>query len=112
MVYNPVTDTLEPTDALIQGESVVLKSIASKIAEWAGDWDAVWENILMRAKIKEKLGELGKDKPEIMEAEFTIMANDMFHRISEDSFQKEGRTDPEKIYNEWESWVNVEAGKK
>ena len=112
MVYNPVTDTLEPTDALIQGESVVLKSIASRIAEWAGDWDAVWENILMRAKIKEKLVELGKDKPEIMEAEFTIMANDMFHRISEDSYQKEGRTDPEKIYNEWESWVNIEAGKK
>jgi hypothetical protein len=112
MVYNPKTDTLEPTDALIQGESVVLKSIASRIAEWAGDWDAVWENIQLRSKIKEKLVELGKENSEFMEAEFTIMANDMFHRISEDLFQKEGRSDPEKIYNEWESWVITEAGKR
>ena len=106
MVYNPKTDTLEPTDALIQGESVVLKSIASRVAEWVGDWDAVWENIQLRAKIKEKIVELGKENPEILEAEITIQANDMFHRISEDLFKKEGRSDPEKIYHNFKSCMD------
>jgi hypothetical protein len=111
MVYNPVTDTLEPTDALIQGESVVLKSIASRVAEWVGDWDAVWENIQLRAKIKSKIVELGKENPELLEAETTIQANDMFHRISEDIFKKEGRSDPEKIYQEWEAWMTSKVSK-
>jgi len=111
MVYNPKTDTLEPTDALIQGESVILKSIASRVAEWVGDWDAVWENIQLRAKIKEKIVELGKENPEILEAEITIQANDMFHRISEDLFEKEGRSDPEKIYQEWEEWLTSKLSK-
>jgi len=111
MVYNPKTDTLEPTDALIQGESVVLKSIASRVAEWVGDWDAVWENIKLREKIKSKIVELGKENPELLEAETTIQANDMFHRISEDIFKKEGRSDPEKIYQEWEAWMTSKVTK-
>ena len=33
----------------------ILKSIASNIKEFAGNWDAIWENILLRARIKEAL---------------------------------------------------------
>ena len=108
MIYNPETDELEATDALLQGESVVLKSIASKIPEWAGDWDAVWENIQLRAKIKEKIIEVSKDNPERLEAEFTIHCNDNFHKISQAVFKRDGKTDPDKIYSEWESWLESE----
>lgn len=108
MIYNPETDELEATDALLQGESVVLKSIASKIPEWAGDWDAVWENIQLRAKIKEKIIEISKDNPERLEAEFTIHCNDNFHKISQAVFERDGKTDPDKIYSEWESWLESE----
>ena len=108
MIYNPETDELEATDALLQGKSVVLKSIASKIPEWAGDWDAVWENIQLRAKIKEKIIEVSKDNPERLEAEFTIHCNDNFHKISQAVFKRDGKTDPDKIYSEWESWLESE----
>ena len=108
MIYNPETDELEATDALLQGESVVLKSIASKIPEWAGDWDAVWENIQLRAKIKKKIIEISKDNPERLEAEVTISCNDNFHKISQAVFERDGKTDPDKIYSEWESWLESE----
>ena len=108
MLYNPETDELEPTDAFMQGESVVLKSIASKIPEWAGDWDAVWNNIQLRAKIKNKIIEIAKDNLERLEAEFTIHCNDNFHKISQAVFEREGKTDPDKIYSEWEAWLESE----
>ena len=108
MLYNPETDELEATDALLQGESVVLKSIASKIPEWAGDWDAVWENIQLRTKIKNKIVEVSKENPERLEAEFTIKCNDNFHKISQSVFEREGKTDPDKIYSEWEAWLDSE----
>jgi len=108
MIYNSETDELEATDALLQGESIVLKSIASKIPEWAGDWDAVWENIKLRAKIKDKIIEVSKDNPERLEAEFTIHCNDNFHKISQAVFDRDGKTDPDKIYSEWEAWLESE----
>ena len=108
MIYNSETDELEATDALLQGESIVLKSIASKIPEWAGDWDAVWENIKLRAKIKDKIIEVSKDNPERLEAEFTIHCNDNFHKISQAVFDRDGKSDPDKIYSEWEAWLESE----
>jgi len=106
MIYNPETDQLEPTEALIQGESEVLKNIASKIPEWAGDWDAVYNNILLRAKIKQKIVDISEKDESLLEAEFTILCNDMFHKISKEIYDRSGKTDPEKIYSEWEDWLN------
>ena len=57
MKYNPETDELEPTDELINGESEILKNIAGNVKEWAGNWDAIWDNILLRAEIRKKLVE-------------------------------------------------------
>ena len=55
MKYNAKTDQLEPTDDLVNGESEIVKAIAGNVREWAGNWDAVWENILLRAQIKEAI---------------------------------------------------------
>ena len=49
--------------------------------------------------------DIGEDKPELLEADFTIHANDEFHRISQEVFEKEGKSDPDKIYSEWEDWL-------
>ena len=81
MKYDAKADQLEPTADLINGESEILKSIAGNIKEWAGDWDALWDNITLRAKTKEalvKYSEKAKD-PEMLEAEFIVLANDHFH---------------------------------
>ena len=53
MKYDAKTDRLEVTPDLMNGYSDVLKSIASNVKEWAGSWDAVWDNIMLRSKIKE-----------------------------------------------------------
>jgi hypothetical protein len=107
MKYNSKTDQLEPTDDLINGESEILKSIAGNIKEWAGDWDAVWDNVTLRAKIKEALVKYsGKTKdPEMLEAEFVVLANDQFHRVSESIKEEVGSLDSKRIFFEWEEWL-------
>ncbi|MBU0615542.1 MAG: type II/IV secretion system ATPase subunit, partial [Nanoarchaeota archaeon] len=74
MKYDSETDMLVVSDALKNGESDVIKSIAANIPDFAGDWDAVWENIQLRAKIKEtivKYSEKNND-PDMLEAPFVI----------------------------------------
>lgn len=107
MQYNAERDELIESDQLMNGESEILKSIAGNVKEWAGNWDAVWDNILLRAKVKEKLVLIAEEKnrPDLLEAEFVIQANDEFHRVSAKIREEVGTLDSEKIYFEWESWL-------
>ncbi len=107
MKYNTKNDQLEPTDDLINGDSEILKSIAGNIKEWAGDWDAVWDNITLRAKTKETLlnyANKAKDL-DMLEAEFVVLANDHFHRVSEMVREEVGALDSKRIFFEWEEWL-------
>ena len=36
----------------------ILKAIASNVKDWAGNWDAVWDNIMLRASIKKTIVEV------------------------------------------------------
>lgn len=114
MKYNADTDTLEPTKELLNGESDILKDIASKIKEYTGDWDAMWENIKLRAKTKERIMEISEenDMPELLEAEFVILANDKFHKTVEKVTKKNGKPDNDKIYFEWNSWLEREMKRR
>ncbi|MDP2909341.1 MAG: LAGLIDADG family homing endonuclease, partial [Nanoarchaeota archaeon] len=107
MKYNSKTDQLEPTDDLINGESETLKSIGGNVKEWAGDWDAIWDNITLRAKIKEtivKYAEKTKDMG-LLEAEFVVLANDHFHRVSGMIKEEVGNLDSKRIFFEWDEWM-------
>jgi len=55
MIYDVEKDELIPTADLINGDSEIIKEIAANVKGWAGNWDAVYDNILLRAKIKEEL---------------------------------------------------------
>lgn len=108
MRYNSAKDELEPTDALINGDSEILKAIASNVKEWAGSWDAIWENIMLRVKIKEALVEASikhKDS-DMLEAEFVILCNDQFHKISERVRESKGFIDVDRIFFEWSDWLS------
>ncbi|MBR9699687.1 type II/IV secretion system ATPase subunit [Candidatus Woesearchaeota archaeon] len=107
MRYSPKEDTLKPSDELINGDSEVLKAIAGNVKEWAGNWDAIWENILMRAKIKESIVKYSEKhkRPDLLEAEFVILANDEFHKISDRVAERTGSLDAKKIFFEWEEWL-------
>ncbi len=105
--YNPKTDTIDPTDVLLEGESEIIKQIGGKVKEWAGNWDAIWENIQLRAKIKQAIVDAAKehDDSELMEAEFVVKANDEFHKITELVTEDVGKADPDRIFSEWKHWL-------
>ena len=111
MKYNPETDQLEPTEDLINGDSDVLKSIAATTKEWSSDWNALWETIMLRAKINQALVDFSVklNNPRILEAEFIATSNDAFHKIIEQVREETGSVNNEKIYSCWEDWLKRET---
>lgn len=105
--YNVEKDELEPTDDLMNGDSEIIKAIAGNVKGWAGDWDAVWDNILLRGKIKQEIVDVSKKlkMPELMESKFNSLSNDMFHRISEKVTREIGLPSSERVFPEWRSWL-------
>ncbi|UCD06919.1 MAG: type II/IV secretion system ATPase subunit [Candidatus Aenigmatarchaeota archaeon] len=110
MEYSGKEDTLKPTDTFVNGESEVLNRIASYVREWSGNWEAVWENIQLRAKVKQTLVEMSEKlkMPELIEAEWIVKNNSMFHLIGENIRKEIGFPDPERIYLEWNNWIKKE----
>jgi intein/homing endonuclease len=106
MQYSAKEDRLKPTDVLIDGESWVLNEIAKKVREWHGAWDLVWDNILLRAKIKETMVDfaLKLNRPEILEADWSVEANEMFHLICDKVREEVGSLDSKLIYERWLDW--------
>ncbi len=105
--YNVEKDELEPTDDLMNGDSEIVKEIAGNVKGWAGNWDAVWDNIILRGKIKQEIVDVSKkmQMPEIMESKFNALSNDMFHRISEKVTREVGLPVSERVFPEWRSWL-------
>ena len=114
MKYDTTTDQLEPSGDLINGDSEILKAIAGNVKEWAGNWDAVWDNILLRAKIKETLVDFAaKTKAlSLLEAPFVVRCNDEFHRIADKVKEEVGALDSKKIFFTWNEWLKREIKKK
>ena len=114
MKYNPETDELEPTTDLINGDSDIIKSIASSVKEWAGDWDAVWDNIILRGNIKKLLVEYSdkNNDPGLLEADFVVLCNDAFHNISDKVLELKGKLDNEEITFRWEEWLKAQIKRR
>ncbi len=114
MKYNVDKDELEVTESLINGDSEIIKDIAANVKGWAGNWDAVYDNVLLRAKIK---GEIVKaaDKTgnlNLLEAQFNILSNDAFHKISDSIGQEIGLPLSKRVFPEWQKWLNEEIKKR
>jgi hypothetical protein len=107
MKYDAKLDELVPTEDLIHGDSDILKGIAANVKDWAGNWDAVWDNIMCRAKIKQTLLDVAvkTNNMNLIEAEFVIQSNDQFHKICDSVKEEVGSLDTEKIYFEWNEWL-------
>jgi len=114
MKYNVEKDELEPTEDLINGDSEIIKNIASNIKGWAGNWDAVYDNILLRAKIKKEIVDVAEKirDSSILEAEFNGKSNNAFHEISDNVTKEVGLPLSEFVFPEWKKWLDVELGKR
>jgi len=111
--YNPEKDILEPTEDLINGDSEIIKAIAGGVKGWAGNWDAVYDNILLRAKVKKEIVDISDklNKPIILEAEFNVISNNVFHEISERITREIGVPLGDRVFPEWQKWA-IKAAKK
>ena len=111
--YNVEKDELEPTEDIINGDSETLKDIASNVRGWAGNWDAIYDNVLLRAKIKKEIVDVAEKtgKFDILEAKFNTLANHVFHRVSEEVIQEIGLPLGERLFPEWQKWLNEEVKK-
>ena len=111
MRYDAKKDKLLPTRDLIEGETEVVKSIASKVRAWVGKWDLVWENIVLRGDIKQMLVDYAHKtgritgKNGILEADFVVEANDAFHRIFSKLEEERGYPDSKDVKKEFENWL-------
>lgn len=114
MRYNTQTDKLEVTDELINGNSEILKEVASNIKEFSGSWDAVWDNIQLRAHIKEAVLESAKKSGnmDLLEAEFITYSNDMFHKITDRVREEVGDIDSKRVLFEFTEWLKREVRKR
>ncbi|MEK6874288.1 MAG: type II/IV secretion system ATPase subunit [Nanoarchaeota archaeon] len=107
MKYDAKKGVLEPSTDLINGDSDIIKNIAGNVKEWAGDWDAVWESITLRSDITKTMVDLANQSknPDLLEAKFYVVANDMFHVISEKVREEVGALDSKRIFFEWNEWL-------
>lgn len=110
MEYDVNEDRLKPTDDLINGESEIMKEIAANVKGWAGNWDAVWDNVVLRQKIKQETVDVSRrlNLPEVLEAEFTIKSNNAFHQISDKVTKEVGLPKSEIVFSEWKRWLDKE----
>ncbi|MDP2925812.1 MAG: type II/IV secretion system ATPase subunit [Nanoarchaeota archaeon] len=109
--YNIDNDQLEPTDELINGDSEIIKNIASGVKGWAGDWDAVYDNILLRGKIKQEVVDtsIKLNMPELLEAPFNSLSNNMFHQFSKDVQDEIGLPLSERVFPIWQEWLKEQV---
>jgi flagellar protein FlaI len=114
MVYSGKEDTLKPTDTFLNGESEVLNRIASYVKEWSGNWAAVWENIQLRAKIKQTLVDLSEKtkNPELIEAEWVVRSNHKFHLLQEELRLEKGAAEADDVYDAWLKWLKASLKQK
>ena len=110
--YSAKEDTLKPTKTLLMGESVILNDIASRVREWKGKWDSVWNNIKLRESVLAAIVEnANKTKRfDLLEAKNIIESNSMFHLISGDVKEEVGSLDEKMIYERWLNWLKKKTG--
>ena len=113
MRYDTMKDELTPTGDMVEGGSEILKSIASKVKDWVGNWERVWNNIVLRGEIKKMLVDysIKYNLPQILEANFVVEANDQFHNIFSRIKKEVGYPENEDVLNEFENWLKLRLKK-
>jgi hypothetical protein len=111
--YNVEKDNIEASEELINGDSEIIKSVASGVKGWAGNWDAVYDNIELRGKIKQEIVDISEKlkMPEILESKFNALSNNMFHQFSQDVREEIGLPESSKVFPMWQEWLKKEVKK-
>ena len=114
MEYSAKEDKLKPTTTLTSGESFIINEIAKKVREWHGNWDAVWSNIELRARIKQAMVDYARrlKRKDILEAPWVSESNETFHMICDEVRRELGALDSEEIFKRWDEWFRKKLRRK
>ncbi len=109
--YNVEQDELEASEELINGDSEIIKAVAAGVKGWAGNWDAVYDNILLRGKIKQEIVDMSEKvkMPEILEAKFNCLSNNMFHQFSQKVQEEVGLPVSDRVFPMWQDWLKEQV---
>jgi archaeal flagellar protein FlaI len=80
LIYNPATDQLEPTAALLEGKSVLLQTILRNTQGYKGYADVI-RDLTLRGWAKEALIKLANGQEELLEAATVADANILFTQL-------------------------------
>ena len=105
--YDIHKDRLDPSNDLLEGNSYVVKEIASRVEEWAGKWDAVLDNINARGEVLGLISDYSNktNNPALLEAEFTSSAIDQYYEIISRLREEYGTAERKNIVNMFELWL-------
>ncbi len=114
MEYSAKDDQLKPTDTLLNGESFVINEISKRVKDWHGNWEAVWDNIELRAKIKQTMVDYANkmNNKEILEADTVSLGNEIFHMVADEVRKDYGVLDSEEIFRRWDEWFKNHISEK
>ena len=75
--------------------------------------DAVYDNILLRGKIKQEIVNIAEklNFPILLEAKFNCQSNNAFHEISGRIREEVGLPVSERVFPAWQEWLKKEVKK-
>lgn len=103
LVYNPQTDMLEPTDALLKGKSLMLQQIMATSSGYK-DYGTVLKDLQLRSWAKQKHLELAPNKDKL-EAPYISKANILFSNLFEVFKPLENQANEKKFKEEYEKFL-------
>lgn len=101
LTYDAYEDCLKPSDIMDRGRSALIGKIANK---WGISMDEASSNIRMRAMIKAKIAEYGKEDEHLLEARNTAIANNMFWLLMDKEITEPDGTSYQRVYDRWLEW--------
>jgi len=107
MVYDAEKDNLEPTLELINGDSDILKAVASRIRYLSKSWERVWNMIETIGLSKKILVDIAREKnrKDILEADFVSTYNEVFYQYVDKSIKEYNEIVKDYILDNMKKWI-------
>jgi hypothetical protein len=107
MVYDAEKDNLEPTLELINGDSDILKAVASRIKYLSKSWERIWNMIETIGLSKKLLVDIAREKnrKDILEADFVSAYNEVFYQYVDKSIKEYNEIVKDYILDNMKKWI-------
>ncbi|BBL45664.1 flagella-related ATPase FlaI [Nanobdella aerobiophila] len=107
MSYDAEKDDLVPSLELLNGDSDILKSVASRVTFLSKSWERIWNMIEAIGLSKKLLVDISKEKnrKDILEADFVVRYNEVFYNFVSKSLEEYNEIVKEYILDNIKKWT-------